>query len=173
MNQLIIFFIIIFLLILIGIYYWFITPDVIVKTNNENKIIKNEVKMCTLSNFSSGKIETRVINVVVNNGEIYFYSNKNTYHVEQLKEDNRVSILMYTKDGNLHKQVLIYGYCEPIKMLDDLILYKVISENRKVSVTYDEKEIQVTNYSYNNKNGKEIRTNYKEVSELIQYVKQD
>lgn len=170
MLALIIFLVII--IVIIVIYYWNNSYESTVKKIPEvKKNVVNEVKMCTLSNYFNNMIETRVINVISNNGELYFYTNKNSIHSEQLKDNNRVSILMYTKEENVNKQVFIDGFCEPIKKLDDLILYKVNIKNRKVSVTYDEKDIQVTNYSFNQKHGRELRTNYREVSELVKYIK--
>ncbi len=171
MNPVIIFLVIIFLLILIGTYYWYTAYEIQVFKHEVKKPVTNEVKMCTLSNYYNGIIETRVINVISDGGELYFYSHKNSKHVEQLKDNNRVTLLMYTKDGNINKQVVIDGNCEQIKQLDDLILYKVFIKNRKISVTYDEKDIQVTNYSYNNNYGRELRCNYKEISELVKYAK--
>jgi general stress protein 26 len=88
-------------LILIGTYYWYTAYEIQVVKHEIKKPVTNEVKMCTLSNYYNGIIETRVINVISDGGELYFYSHKNSKHVEQLKDNNRVTLLMYTKDGNI------------------------------------------------------------------------
>lgn len=174
-SSSLVFLVIVFLLIMIGAFYWFTSYHIMIEDEiekDENNKFK-DVKFCVLTNYSNNKIEARIVNVIHNKGDLYIYSNISSYHVKQLDDNNYISLLMYTKNSNISKQILIYGYLDKIKELDNLILYKVIKINCKKSVTYEDGDFQITNLSYNDKDGKEIKTSFKELSELIKSVHLD
>lgn len=175
MSGLITFFVILLLIIMLGIYYWITSYNVETTINKNDVSFKtdHDAKFCVLSNYSNDKVEMRIVNVISNKNELYVYSNNNSHHTKQLNDNNYVSLLMYTKTGNINKQVLVYGYLDRFKSLDDLTLYKVHILNRKISVTYDEGEYQITSLLYNNKDPKEIKTSYRELSELVKSVRSD
>lgn len=133
----------------------------------KKELPKNESHLSVLSNYSDGLIQSRVISLIINNGNFYTYSNKSSYHVKQLEIDNRVSILSYIKEGSIYKQQLLYGKLDIIYEDESLIFYKVSVEHRKMSVTYDSDNIRKTNYMFDSKITKEIKTDLNKVIEVI------
>ena len=172
--------IIILILILIGIFY-FITyySNYIIKPKNE--ILKDEkddifgkeqkTQISIISNFSDGIINSRVMSLIIVKGSYYIYSNKDAYHVKQFEKDNRVSILSYIREGAIYKQILLYGTLDQINEINNLIIYKLSIDHRKVSITYENGPLQTTNYTYDGKENKEIITDLREVIDVIKIIK--
>lgn len=127
----------------------------------------DDYKIALVANRGSDYLEVRAMNVIISNSQYYVYSNKQAYHVKQLEIDNRVSILIYTKQGESMKQVLLYGELEIINETKNLILYKLNIDHRKIAITVDTSETRSTSYSYDGMDQKELVTNFNEVNALI------
>lgn len=196
MHSLIVILIVFMIIVLLGIFYWYTDYYYLVnvpketnskdstnttssKTTTDDKLTKIEkllgkeskTHVSILNNYSDGLLESRIVNLIMNKGNFYIYSNKSAYHNIQLSKDNRVSILKYIKEGKIHKQILLYGKLDVIKDIDDLILYKLNVDHRKVSITYENGPIQITDYSFDDKGERAIRTDLNNVSKVFSYIK--
>lgn len=189
MSPLITLLIIFLILFLIWTFYYYTTYNLefssVVnnkdnsKGNSDDKLTKIEKQLgkesrahiSILNNYSDGMLESRIVTLIINKGNFYIYSNKSSYHNIQLSKDNRVSVLQYIKEDKVHKQILLYGKLDIIKEFDDLILYKMNVEHRKISITYENGPTQITDYSFDNKGDRELRTNLKNVSKVFSYIK--
>lgn len=163
-----------FLLFLIwGFYYITLDSD-----DNKNSIpkkstdIKGKKTFAILNNYGDNQLESRIMNIIIYKGQYYTYSNKNSYHVKQLYDNNRVSLLIYSQEDKIDKQILLYGYLDIVKEFDDTILYKLEIENRKISITRETISNQITNYSYDNKDDREIKLGVDDIDEIINYIKE-
>lgn len=162
----IIFFIII-VIVTMYIFYLFTSCE----SNEEiEKVTKNktpDINIAFLSNIGTHYLESRIVNAIIKEGQYFIYSNKNAYHVKQLKENNKVSLLIYTKVGESMKQVLLYGELEIKNETENLVLYKLNIDKRKISITVDTEEKRETYYTYEGNYGTNIVTNFNELNMLI------
>jgi pyridoxine/pyridoxamine 5'-phosphate oxidase len=151
---------VILIILLLPIFYYFIIYE-------EPLIINEEIKIATLSNYGTNVIETCIINIISLKNQFYFFIHKDSHKLIQLNRDNRVSVLIYTVKDNLHEQNLLYGKVEPVHSTTNLILYKIIIDNNKISCSKENNEDRITEYNYNNVDSKHIKDNFSEVSLLI------
>lgn len=171
MNPGITILVILIILILFGLFYWYTLETELVEPQEEKevtvKLLSDEFKIATLSNYGHDVIETRIVNVIIYKNQYYLFSDKTSYHVQQLNNNNRVSLLICYKVGNIYKQTLLYGKVEIVQSSKNLILYKLNIEHRKISISRENKEDRTTNYTYDQTDPKELTTNFSELSELI------
>ena len=141
--------------------------------NESSDIFGKEEKtqLSIISNFSDGMIHSRVMSLLVVKGSYYVYSNKKAHHVNQFEKDNRVSILSYIREGSIYKQIILYGSLDQINETNNLIIYKLSIDHRKVSITYENGPIQTTNYTYDGKENDEIITDLREVIDVVKIIK--
>lgn len=108
--------IIIILLFFIILFYFY--------TKRDNCEIKRETtKLAILNTINFDKIETNIVNVIIYNDTYYIYSNKN------FNEENKVSLFIYLEQ---HKNIL-YGKLDKLIRIDDISIYKLIIENKKIN----------------------------------------
>jgi len=170
MSRIITFLIILVILISLGLFYYYTLEPEIILCNEVKEIPKlpsDEFKIAILCNYGCDIIETRIVNVIIYKNEYYLFSDKRSYHVHQLNNDNRVSLLICCKVGNIYKQTLLYGKVEIIQSSKNLILYKLNIEHRKISISREDEKERVTNYNFDQTDPKELTTNFNELSELI------
>lgn len=171
---------IVILLILGLIYIFYMSTleqvDLVIpcQQKDENNIIQKrdegDFKVAFIANRGTNYLEARIINVMIAKGQYYVYSNKTAYHVEQLQNDNRVSLLIYTKQGESMKQTLLYGELESVKDTPNLILYKLNIDARKIAITVDTCESRSTSYSFNGNDQKHLVTDFTELNALISHL---
>lgn len=168
---------IILLLCLIYMFYCY-TPEYVQVKTSETVCQKNEknegkcggsgdLKIAFLANRGSNYLEARIVNVIIAKSQYYVYSDKKAYHVEQLQNDNRVSLLIYTKQGETMKQVLLYGELESVNDTPNLILYKLKIDHRKVGITVETSLNRSTSYTYDGGNQKDLVTDFSELNALV------
>lgn len=180
MKSALVGFMIFFLLLLIWGFYYVTLPQEnnAIRNNNISNsktcddINKNKKRFAILSNYGDNQIELRIMNIIIYKGQYYTYSNKNSYHVKQLSVNNKVSLLIYSQEDKIDKQTLLYGYLDVVKEFEDMILYKLEIENRKISITRETISNQITNYSYDNKDDKELKIGIDNIDEIINYIKE-
>lgn len=174
--------VILLLLSLITLFYW--STLEIVEIKNECNPIQNtdckevlnrknegDFKVAFLANRGTNYLEARIINVIIAKSQYYVYADKKAYHVEQLQNDNRVSLLIYTKQGESMKQVLLYGELEPINETLNLILYKLNIDSRKIAITTETPESRSTTYTFNGNDQKNLVTEVSELNILVSNLK--
>lgn len=132
---------------------------------------EEKTQLSIISNFSDGMIHSRVMSLLVVKGSYYVYSNKNAHHVKQFERDNRVSILSYIREGAIYKQVMLYGSLDQINETNNLVIYKLSVDHRKICITYENGPIQTTNYTYDGKENSEIITDLREVIDVVKIIK--
>lgn len=169
--------VILFLLVSVVCFYFYTLDTVDVKNlkiqDNEMSTFKPDIKkqddykIAFMANRGSDYLEVRAMNVIISNSQYYVYSDKKAYHVKQLELDNRVSLLIYTKQGESMKQVLLYGELETVNETKNLILYKLKIDHRKIAITVDASETRSTSYTYDGVDQKELVTNFSELNALI------
>lgn len=145
--------------------------DVLSAPNEEVMKKCTDQKLSVLSNYFDGKVESRVVNVVIYKNEFYTYANVNLKRIQQLSQNNVVSLLMYIREGSIKKQILLYGQLELVRQIDDLCIYKFVVENRKTTFTKDTNDSHITNYKYNNESSVEIKNTYANIVDVVSYIK--
>lgn len=179
--QYITFIVVICLLILIVAYYYasyeYVTVTPCTKEENCKREDKNcdkhgqgDFKIAFLANRGTNYLEARIINVIIAKSQYYVYSDKKAYHVQQLEKDNRVSLLIYTKQGESMKQVLLYGELEPVNETCNLNLYKLNIDSRKIAITVETEETRSTSYTFNGGDQKNLVTDFSELNALIAHL---
>lgn len=134
---------------------------------------EEKTQLSIMSTFSDGMIHSRVMSLMIVKGSYYLYSNKNSHQVKQLENDNRTTILSYIKEGAVYKQIILYGTLDQINETENLIIYKLSIDHRKVCITYENGPIQTTNYTYDGRENKEIVTDLREVIDVVKIIKQN
>lgn len=132
-----------------------------------------DFKVAILMNYNNYRIESRVVNTIIHNAVYYIYLDKNNYHYRQLNDDNRVSLLTYFKEGNIYKQILLYGILDEIKEFDGIVLYRLIIDNRKITVTRDDESHRRSNYTYDNRDPKESKLNFDTLVDIATHIKEN
>lgn len=137
-----------------------------IKYNNENIY-----DFSIISNQYQNRVETRLIKLISKNGNLYFYTWKNSCFSKQLKLDCNVTVIHCQITTKMQVQNVMTCQVKKVAELEKLIIYRLKINDRKVSTTISMNSSDLTTTTLNNINISRVKITHKDYNDLISYIK--
>lgn len=145
------------IIVFIGLFWWFTAEKVVVEEPVKEQCHpdksdikqKGEIFTILITHRPNGEMDCRIMFPVTVDGAIYFYSPKESPHLKQIANDNRVTIFTHITEGKVEKQIVFSGKLIHEFDIENFSVHKFNITNRKISLSKTEGTLLITQKMFN------------------------